>query len=251
LVAIAVLAIWAAADLPGQRGFSLGPGTAPRIFAGLLLALGLAVATSGFISAGPPIESFAIRGSLFICAAILLFCCRGDHPVHGHFWVPIDDENCWAWSFDYHPVRALTEAERSAMKAGKGIHVQYVSGTYRPHANKDNDCLMDREAQPTGASFSGIEGIGMQDASLQESLGPIVDRTKETLVSTDNGIIMARHRLMKAAQALRDKGTTPPGVDPVHHQVRSAAIVLEPDKSFVVAAQQDLTVRHGLRHSSV
>ena len=34
---------------------------------------------------------------------------RGDHPVHGHFWIPIDDENCWAWSFDYHPTRALTE----------------------------------------------------------------------------------------------------------------------------------------------
>ena len=33
---------------------------------------------------------------------------RGDHPVHGHFWVPIDDENCWTWSFDYHPTRALT-----------------------------------------------------------------------------------------------------------------------------------------------
>lgn len=30
---------------------------------------------------------------------------RGDHPVHGHFWVPIDDENCWAYSFDYHPTR--------------------------------------------------------------------------------------------------------------------------------------------------
>jgi len=30
---------------------------------------------------------------------------RGDHPVHGHFWIPIDDENNWAWSFDYHPVR--------------------------------------------------------------------------------------------------------------------------------------------------
>ena len=35
----------------------------------------------------------------------------------------------------------------------------------------------------------------MQDASLQESMGPIVDRTKERLVSTDNGIIMARQRL--------------------------------------------------------
>src|SRR3954468_18573891 len=41
---------------------------------------------------------------------------RGDHPVHGHFWIPIDDENCWAWSFDYHPVRALTQTERQAMK---------------------------------------------------------------------------------------------------------------------------------------
>ncbi len=35
---------------------------------------------------------------------------RGDHPVHGHFWVPIDDENCWAWSFDYQPTRPLTDA---------------------------------------------------------------------------------------------------------------------------------------------
>ena len=44
----------------------------------------------------------------------------------------------------------------------------------------------------------------MQDASLQESMGPIVDRTKENLVSTDNGIIMARHRLLRAAKALRE-----------------------------------------------
>ena len=36
---------------------------------------------------------------------------RGDHPVHGHFWVPIDDENCWAYTFDYHPTRALTAEE--------------------------------------------------------------------------------------------------------------------------------------------
>ena len=53
----------------------------------------------------------------------------------------------------------------------------------------------------------------MQDASLQESMGPIVDRTKENLVSTDNGIIMARHRLMRALKAM-EKGETPPGVAP-------------------------------------
>jgi len=42
----------------------------------------------------------------------------------------------------------------------------------------------------------------MQDASIQESMGPIQDRTKENLVSTDNAIIMARLRLRKAAEAV-------------------------------------------------
>ena len=84
---------------------------------------------------------------------------RGDHPIHGHFWVPIDDENCTAWSFDYHPTRPLTDTERQAMKDGKGIHVKYVPGTYRPLANKDNDYLMDRAAQKAGTTYSGVEGI--------------------------------------------------------------------------------------------
>jgi phthalate 4,5-dioxygenase oxygenase subunit len=176
---------------------------------------------------------------------------RGDHPVHGHFWIPIDDENCWAWSFDYHPVRALTTEERDAMKAGHGIHVAYVPGTFRPAANKDNDYLMDREAQKRGDTYSGVHGIAMQDASLQESMGPIVDRTKENLVSTDNGIIMARHRLRKAAMALRDKGVVPPGIDPKHHQVRSAAVVLPKDQAFLDACREDLTVRPGVKQSSV
>ncbi|MBK5565403.1 Rieske 2Fe-2S domain-containing protein [Ensifer sp. SSB1] len=176
---------------------------------------------------------------------------RGNHPVHGHFWIPIDDENCWAWSFDYRPERALTQEERQAMIDGKGIHVAYVPGTYRPLANKDNDYLMDREAQRKGTTYSGVEGIAMQDASLQESMGPIVDRSKENLVSTDNGIIMARHRLMKAARALRDKAVTPPGVDPAHHRVRSAAIVLPVEKSYVDVAEEALVVIEGKAPTSV
>ncbi len=41
-------------------------------------------------------------------------------------------------------------------------------------------------------------------------MGPIVDRTKENLVSTDNGIIMARHRLMRAAKDLVEKAPSRP-----------------------------------------
>ncbi len=176
---------------------------------------------------------------------------RGDHPVHGHFWIPIDEENCWAWSFDYHPTRALTAEERQAMIDGYGVHNQYVPGTFRPRQNKDNDYLMDREAQKRGETYSGVWGIAMQDASLQESMGPIVDRTKENLVSTDNGIIMARHRLRKACVALRDKGVEPPGRVPEHQQVRSAARVLPPDQPFEEAMKDDLRVRPGVKQTSV
>jgi phenylpropionate dioxygenase-like ring-hydroxylating dioxygenase large terminal subunit len=191
------------------------------------------------------------RITQFVLPSFTQIAPRGGHTVHGHFWIPIDDETCWAWSYDFHPTRALTGAERQAMADGKGIHVKYVPGTYRPLANKDNDYLMDRAAQKARRTYSGVEGIAMQDASLQESMGPIIDRTKENLVSTDNGIIMARHRLMRAAKALAEKGATPPGVDPAHQKVRSASIVLPPDKAFKDAAREELRVREGTAHATV
>ncbi|HVG52737.1 MAG TPA: Rieske 2Fe-2S domain-containing protein [Xanthobacteraceae bacterium] len=176
---------------------------------------------------------------------------RGDHPVHGHFWIPIDDENCWAWSFDYRIQKPLSPEQVQAMKDGKGIYVTFVPGTFRPAQNKDNDYLIDRAAQKAGRTYSGVWGIAMQDASLQESMGPVVDRTKENLVSTDNGIIMARHRLLRAAKALAEKGTLPPGVDTAHQQVRSAAVILGPDQPFAKAAKDALSAKPGVAHASV
>jgi hypothetical protein len=127
------------------------------------------------------------------------------------------------------------------MEAGQGLHCKYVPGSYRPLANKDNDYLMDRAAQRAGKTYSGIEGFAIQDSSLQESMGPVCDRTKENLVSTDNGIIMARHRMLRAAKAYQDKGTLPPGVDPEHHKIRSVSIVLPADQAFKDGAKEALT----------
>jgi hypothetical protein len=176
---------------------------------------------------------------------------RGNHSIHGHFWIPVDDEHCWTWSFDYHPTRALTDAEVAAMRAGKGIHAKTMPGTYLPVANKDNDYLMDRAAQKAGKTYSGIEGFAMQDASLQESMGPIVDRTKETLVSTDSGIIMARQRLLRAVKALVETGATPPGVDIAHQRVRSASVVLPPDQPYKDGAREALMAQPGVAPASV
>ncbi len=176
---------------------------------------------------------------------------RADHPIHGHFWVPMDDENCWAWNYDFHPVRPLSPRELSAMEAGEGIHCKLDPATFRPLANKDNDYLMDRESQKSGRTFSGIEGFAMQDASLQESMGRVVDRSKEHLVATDMGVVLARRQLLRAAQALEESGATPPGIDPATHRIRSASVILPPDMPFMDGARDALKVRDGLAHTSI
>jgi hypothetical protein len=121
-------------------------------------------------------------------------------------------------------VRSRAE-ERSALEGGKGIHTPLIPGTFRPLANKDNDYRMDRQAQKDGRSFSGVEGFAMQDASVQESMGRIQDRTRENLVPTDQGIVMARRRLLAALELVQN-GKQPPGIDPRHQRVRSVSIIL-------------------------
>ena len=87
--------------------------------------------------------------------------------------------------------------------------------------------------------------------NMRDWLSDLAGRTKENLVSTDNGIIMARHRLMRAAKALVEKGTIPPGVDPEHHRVRSVSIVLPPDQAFKDGAKEALVSRLGAPQTTV
>ncbi len=153
----------------------------------------------------------------------------GEHALGGHVWVPIDDENCWAWSINFHPDKPLSHEERAQMAAGKGIHVAYEQGeqaiAWRPRANKDNDYLIDRQAQKDKRSYSGVFGFSEQDASLQESMGPIQDRARELLLPTDKGVVMARRMLETAALGLQ-QGVEPPALDAAEQQVRAAGVLL-------------------------
>jgi len=165
------------------------------------------------------------------------------NPLGGHAWVPIDDETCWAWSINYHPTRELREDELASMRNGDGIHAKYIPGTYRTLANKDNDYLMDREAQKQKKTFSGIEGIAAQDFSLQESMGAICDRTKERLGTSDAGIILARRRLLAALEEL--EAETLPGLNPEHQRVRSTSVLLPKATPFQEGAEDALRMVEG------
>jgi putative tricarboxylic transport membrane protein len=67
LVLLGLLALWASHDLPGMHGFAFGPGTAPRLFAIILVGLGIAVSAVGLLSDGPAIERYEISAPALIC----------------------------------------------------------------------------------------------------------------------------------------------------------------------------------------
>jgi len=73
MMVIALFALWASSDLQGMRGFSFGAGTAPRMFATLLLGLGAAIAAVGVLTEGPHLARYHWRGPLFVTLAILSF----------------------------------------------------------------------------------------------------------------------------------------------------------------------------------
>jgi putative tricarboxylic transport membrane protein len=73
LVLLGTFALIASAELPGQRGFAFGPGTAPRLFAIILSLVGAGVAVIGAFSDGPRIEKYKIRGPALVLVGISLF----------------------------------------------------------------------------------------------------------------------------------------------------------------------------------
>jgi phthalate 4,5-dioxygenase len=102
-----------------------------------------------------------------------------------------------------------------------------VDANYVPLQNKGNDYLIDREAQKT-VSYTGIKGVRVQDMAVQEDQrGPISDRSREHLGSSDTGVIATRRRLLRQAQALAE-GTQPPQPStPDVYAIRSLAMVAE------------------------
>ncbi len=71
LVLLAAFALWASSDLPGMRGFAFGPGTAPRLFAYSLMALGFGVMLVGLLTDGEPLERFTFTGTFGGAALVL------------------------------------------------------------------------------------------------------------------------------------------------------------------------------------
>jgi phenylpropionate dioxygenase-like ring-hydroxylating dioxygenase large terminal subunit len=161
--------------------------------------------------------------------------------IHGHIWVPIDDEQCYVYNYllSHSPKIPIARDFALAQETAYGRGPDDLLPGFRLKANRDNDYLIDRARQRT-RTYSGIAGINTQDYALQEGMGPILDRSREHLAHSDRVIILARQLLLEAMQA-DERGTVPRGVDPAtYRNVRAADDIIPKREHWSRALEPEL-----------
>jgi phenylpropionate dioxygenase-like ring-hydroxylating dioxygenase large terminal subunit len=165
----------------------------------------------------------------------------GTPLVAGHIWVPADDETTtvynWVATVRDEP---LPEEERLETRLGNGPG-DVDQTTFRGKRNRANNYLLDRRVQKT-ETFTGIDGINVQDRAVQESMGPVVDRSLEHLGPADRAVIQARRLLLDAVSAV-GKGETPRGVAATYYTLRAAEATIPRDTDWRTLLAPDAAPR--------
>ena len=119
--------------------------------------------------------------------------------------IPIDDVTTAQWYIAYNPHEPIPR-DRFRMYGNTSGDADYFNSDM---GDVTNLWQQDRQAMKEG-HWSGIVGRGnaYEDFAVQESMGPIVDRSKEFLASCDHVIIRARSQLMRAVTRFQETGET-------------------------------------------
>src|SRR5947209_11780600 len=138
--------------------------------------------------------------------------------IDGHIWVPIDDTTCMTYNFHCRKFEPISYDQWQAYehRMGRGKE-DYIPGTFKLKENASNDYGLSRERQRT-VNYTGIQGTNTQDFAVQESMGPIYDRTQEHLGSADTAIIQMRRLLLEAVRDVAE------GRDPVGSQGQGSSV---------------------------
>jgi phthalate 4,5-dioxygenase oxygenase subunit len=128
-------------------------------------------------------------------------------------FMPIDDENTMFYYVMWKREAPIDDETRERYLEQHGMRVGVdMDEQFRKAGNRDNNWLQNRESMMSGRSFSGIYGINTEDFAVQESMGSIVDRSREHLGASDLAVIHFRRTITDAAERLAREGATPVGL---------------------------------------
>ena len=132
-------------------------------------------------------------------------------------FIPLDDEHCMFVGIAYNDYLAENRGRWPLPGASliDRLHPNTTEwlGRYRMIEAEENEYFIDRDVQ-RDKSFTGIEGIHVQDQMITESMGAIIDRSWENLAPSDIAVVRGRRVLMRALQAFEAGGPAPAAAEP-------------------------------------
>jgi phthalate 4,5-dioxygenase oxygenase subunit len=125
-----------------------------------------------------------------------------------HMFVPADDEHTWLYDVRASADRPV-DREASLAYRGERVGIDVAPDHHKIRTFRNNylqDRRIQRERKETW-SYTGIAwGKPHQDMAMTESMGPIWDRTKEHLGSSDFAVMRLRFRLLTAVRHFTETG---------------------------------------------
>jgi len=156
------------------------------------------------------VDQYYWRVTQFLMPSFTLIPSEEGTPINFTAAVPVDDTNMAGFTVTWLPSRPMNEDDIHIIESWTGAYAEVDPNTFEPVANRGNDYLIDRERQGR-ENFSGMRGFREEDIAVQEDQfgGPITDRSKEHLGTSDAGIIALRRRLLNSVRNLQH-GYEPP-----------------------------------------
>lgn len=112
--------------------------------------------------------------------------------------VPRDDESNWHFLFRFNHDEPADIAEYTSSRG-----LDRLDPGYRKLQNSGNRHGQDREAMKM-RSFTGIDGVIIEDHALAEIQGRVADRTSERLGATDEAVVALRRHLLAGVKAVME-----------------------------------------------
>jgi phthalate 4,5-dioxygenase len=187
-------------------------------------------------------DQYYWRVTQFLMPSFTLIPSEAGTPINFTAAVPVDDMNMVGFTVTWLPDRPLNNDDIRTIESWIGAYAEVDPETFEPIANRANDYLIDRDKQRS-ENFTGMRGIREEDMAVQEDQfgGPITDRTKEHLGTSDAGVIALRRRLLNAVRNLK-RGQEPSEPRCAHsYRVHSTASLVAREVAFENVARSAIS----------
>jgi phthalate 4,5-dioxygenase len=124
-------------------------------------------------------------------------------------FVPIDDTHTMHYSI-WDSLDGTPIDERAVREFYHLVPGVDLDPRFRPHVKQENWYAQDRTAMKNG-SWTGIASLLLQDAAVQETMGPLVDHAREHLGTSDVAILHLRRRMVESVRRF-EAGEPPIGL---------------------------------------